>query len=263
MDKPLVRPARGRIVAIVQARMGSTRLPGKTLLEIAGKPFLLQLLERIAAARLVDQIVVATTKDPADQPIADAASGWGAGTFRGSENDVLDRFYKAATEAEAAIIIRITADDPFKDPDVNDLVVSRLIDNATLDYASNTIVPTYPEGLDVEVFTYEALARAWNEAKLPSEREHVTPYIWKHPEKFRIENVTHEPNLSHLRWTLDYEADLNFTRAVYERLYRGQIFRMKDVLDLLDREPALAEMNSGIVRNAGYAASVQREQQHI
>ena len=166
-------------------------------------------------------------------------------SFAGSEEDVLDRFYQAAKEYSADIIVRITADDPFKDPQVIDKVIGRYLDfKGPIDYVSNTIKPTYPLGLDVEVFSFESLERAWREANDPFEREHVTPYIWRHPEIFNLANVENDENLSHLRWTLDTEADLNFTREVYSRLYGGgNIFLMSEILDLLDENPWLARLN--------------------
>ena len=138
---------------------------------------------------------------------------------------IRDRFYQAAREFNAEIIVRITPDDPFKDPEVVDKVLSYYLSRqGDLDYVSNTIKPTYPEGLDVEAFSFRVLEQAWQEAKRPSEREHVTPYIWDHTELFRLANVENDKDLSHLRWTLDTEADLRFARKVYDRLYRGRVF---------------------------------------
>jgi spore coat polysaccharide biosynthesis protein SpsF len=248
-----------RIVAIIQARMGSSRLPGKTLADIAGKPLLAHVIERVRACRLVQQIVVATTTEPVDEAIISLSRQWGAKAYTGSAEDVLDRYYRAAKAADAGVIARITADDPFKDPDVIDEIIERLIDEPGLDYASNTIEPTYPEGLDVEAFTFEALSRAWEEATLPSDREHVTPYIWRQPDKFRAASIRRSPDLSGLRWTIDYKQDLEFTREVYARLYRGRVFRTEEILTLLETEPELAQINQGIIRNGGYLASLEKE----
>jgi spore coat polysaccharide biosynthesis protein SpsF len=250
---------RQSVVAIVQARMGSTRLPGKTLADISGKPLLAHILQRVQSCRTVGKVVVATTTDAADLPIVECSRQCGAATYAGSPEDVLDRYYQAARIAEARIVVRVTADDPFKDPVVIDEITGRLLAEPSLDYASNTLEPTYPEGLDVEAFTFAALERAWKESSLPSDREHVTPYIWRNPEKFRLLSVRRSPNLSHLRWTIDYEQDLRFTREVYARLYRGQVFSTEEILALLAAEPPLAEMNSGVVRNAGYLASLEKE----
>jgi spore coat polysaccharide biosynthesis protein SpsF len=251
------------VVAIVQARMESKRLPGKTLVDICGKPLLVHIIERIKRCSTIQTIAVATTSAPVDKVLIRLADKMGVSSYAGASEDVLDRFYYAAKLFKADVVVRITADDPFKDPRIVDLVTRRLLySSGELDYVSNTIAPTYPEGLDVEVFTFAALERAWHDACLDSEREHVTPYIWKHPELFRLYNVVHRPNLSHLRWTLDYEQDLAFARAVYERLYKpNRVFLMRDILNLLDREPQLARINAGIVRNAGYLKSIEQDKE--
>jgi len=255
------RVASCNVVAIVQARMGSSRLPGKTLVDIAGKPLLAHVVERVQASARIERLVIATTSEADDAKILGWAAENGVPSFAGSRDDVLDRFYQAAQCAAAEIIVRITADDPFKDPDVIDAVVDELISDSQLSYASNTIVPTFPEGLDVEAFRFSALARAWREAHLASDREHVTPYIWRNPALFFLKNIRYQEDLSSLRWTLDYEEDLEFTRRIYSRLYRGRIFKMQQILDLLREEPELARINSGVPRNAGYLLSLQREQQ--
>lgn len=245
-------------VAIIQARMGSTRLPGKSLADICGQPLLGRIIDRVAASRLVDVVMVATTKEAADDQLVDFVQQKGVPFYRGSVQDVLDRYYQAASLSSAGIIIRITADDPFKDPDVIDLVVGELLADPALDYASNTIEPTFPEGLDVEAFRQSALACAWREAKAPSEREHVTPYIWKHPETFRIRNVRRAgENLSGLRWTLDYDEDLQFAREIYACLDHCRLFKMNDIIQLLQSEPRLGAINTGIPRNQGYLKSLQ------
>lgn len=230
-------------------------------MDIAGRPFLGHVLDRVAAARSIHATVVATTVEPADDAIEHFVRAQGAEVYRGSVHDVLDRFQQAATRARADIVVRVTADDPFKDPGVIDDIVSRLLADPELDYASNTLEPSYPDGLDIEVFRARALARAWTEARLPSEREHVTPYIWKQPRLFRLLGVRYPRDLSHLRWTLDYEEDLRFTREVYARLYRGRVFGMDEILALLEREPDLTRINTGIQRNSAYFADVAREQQ--
>ncbi len=244
-----------RILAIVQARMGSSRLPGKCLADIAGKPLLQHVIDRARASTHVSDVVVATTCEPADTPLVAHLRSWGVPYFRGSTDDVLDRFYQASSHREADVIVRITADDPLKDPAVVDRVIARFLD-ASVDYASNTLEPTYPEGLDVEVFTHQALVRAWREASLRSEREHVTPYIWSHPDRFRLLSVTNDRDLSALRFTVDYADDLVFVRAVYAELYRGRVFGLSDVLALLERRPDLLELNRGIPRNEGYLRSL-------
>lgn len=243
--------------AIIQARMGSTRLPDKVLADIEGVPLIGRVIERTRAVRGIDTVVVATTTGREDDTLADYVSRQGVTVVRGSSDDVLARYQQAARAVDAATVMRITADDPFKDPDVCGLVLSRFIRaEGSVDYVSNTVELSYPEGLDVEVFSREALERAAQEANLPSEREHVTPYIYKRPDAFRIEQVVLDRDLSSLRWTLDYPEDLVFARAVYERLSNKPMFLMDDVLSLLAREPHLAALNQGFVRNAGYHASL-------
>lgn len=249
------------IVAIIQARMGSTRLPGKVLIDIQGKPLLEHVIDRVRMARLIDRMVIATTFNEKDKAIIEFAKNLNIPYYVGSEDDVLDRFYQTAKKYKAETIVRITADRPFEDPEVIDKVVSYYLSHKEgVDYVSNTIKPTYPEGLDVEGFSFEALGKAWKEAKKPSEREHVTPYIWNHPELFRLTNVENDEDLSHLRWTVDTEADLQFTREIYARLYHGQVFFMKDILALLSAEPELARINKGITRYEGYLRSLEQEQ---
>ncbi len=248
------------VIAIVQARMGSTRLPGKVLIDIQGKPLLEHVIERLRDSRFIDQIIIATTGNEGDRAIIEFAQSNGLSYYVGSEDDVLDRFYQAAKKFCTDTIVRITPDDPFKDTEVIDKVIGYYLENKDkLDYVSNTIKPTYPEGLDVEVFSFEALEKVWQEARKASEREHVTPYIWNNPELFRLANVESDEDLSHLRWTIDYEEDLRFVREVYARLYHGQVFFMRDILALLRAEPELAQINQGVVRNEGYLKSLERE----
>ena len=248
------------IAAIVQARMGSTRLPGKTLMDLAGRPLLGHLVDRARRIPGLDAVVVATTDRPADRAILDFAAAEGLPVYAGSENDVLDRFHQAADRFGVSVVVRVTPDCPLLDPTVAGLVLKRFLDaGGGLDYASNTQPPTFPDGQDTEVFSAAALARAWREARLPSEREHVTPYIWKHPDRFRLASVRHAEDLSALRWTVDEPADLDFVRAVHARLGAQGTFGMEDVLALLRREPALLEINRSLTRNEGYAKSLRAD----
>lgn len=244
-----------RVVAVIQARTGSSRLPGKALTAISGKPMFQHIVERMRVCATLDDIILATTTDSADRSLLRAAEELGVPGFAGSVDDVLDRTFLAARASGADIVVRVTGDDPLKDPGVTDRAV-RLLLTEHVDYVTNTLVPTFPEGIDIEVMTFAALTRAWKEARLLSEREHVTPFIWKHPEWFRITNFTHTSDLSSLRWTVDYPEDLAFVRAVYEALYIGSPFSMQDVLDLLARRPELGRINTGVARNAGYERSV-------
>lgn len=247
------------IIAIVQARMGSSRLPGKVLKEICGQPMLKLQLERLRRASLIDRLLVATTESQSDQPIFELCRQMGLKCFRGSENDVLDRFYQAAREAgagEGDAIVRLTADCPLADPEIVDRVIALYLDTGA-DYASNINPPTFPDGLDVEVFSYSSLGRAWSEAALASEREHVTPYIRNNEELFPSANLVNERDLSELRWTVDEAADLEMVRVVYNSLYFEKPgFVMQDVLDFLEKNPEAAEINRGFIRNEGYQRSL-------
>ncbi|HUR87793.1 MAG TPA: glycosyltransferase family protein [Ramlibacter sp.] len=249
-----------RTVAIVQARMGSTRAPNKVLADIAGHAMLAHVLQRTARAR-VDAIVVATTDKPEDDVLSHWVLESGlARVYRGSEHDVLDRFWRAANGAQADVIVRVTADDPLKDPQIIDHALSLLDGDASLDYVSNTLHPTFPEGLDIEVFRFRALDRANTEAKLASEREHVTPYIWKNPETFRVLNFEHAEDLSRWRWTVDKPEDIEFMRKVFSAFPPGNPMPYQAVIDYLRRHPEIAGINSGTARNEGYAKSLQKEQ---
>lgn len=251
------------IAVIIQARMGSSRLPGKVLEDLGGAPLLQYVIERASMARRPDVVVVATTQNQTDDRIGAFCLELGTIVFRGSEHDVLDRYYRAAEAIDANVIVRVTADCPFIDPDVLDRVVDAYLEGA-YDYSSNAIQRTYPDGLDVEVLSFEALDHAWREAKLTSEREHVTPFIWKNPDLFRICHVTLDRDLSSLRWTVDEPLDLEFVRQVYDRLGNlAGTFRMKDVLELLNEEPELQHINAGIELNEGYRRSVENDRKIV
>jgi spore coat polysaccharide biosynthesis protein SpsF len=245
--------------AIIQARTGSSRLPAKVLANILGKPLLVHVINRVKASKLVESVVIATTTNEADRVICKIAEENAVACFMGSEEDVLDRYYQAATKSSSDPIVRITADCPLIDPCIIDVVVRCYI-KGDCDYAANTLKPTYPDGLDVEVFGYEALERAWKEARWASEREHVTAYIRNNGERFRLVNVENSADLSHFRWTVDEEKDLKFVREVYKRLYKeGQIFYMGDILELLRKYPALEQINQGIRPNEGYLKSLRED----
>ena len=245
------------IAAIVQARMGSTRLPGKVLMDICGHPMLWHVVNRVRQAKLVDDVLVATSESTSDDPVAAFCEQAGIPCFRGSEDDVLDRYYQAAKWVGTDVIVRITADCPLIDPDVVDDVVKCYVDG-DYDYVSNISPPTLPDGLDTEVFSLEALERAWGEAKWQTEHEHVTPYIRKHPELFRVGNITYKENLASMRWTVDEPQDLEFVRAVYDHL-KSTSSGMAAVLDVLKKHPELMEINAGIRRNEGYQKSVRED----
>lgn len=234
-----------RLVAIVQARMGSSRLPGKALTDIFGRTMLARVVRRARRSALIDRLVVATTEKKADDAIVSECNSLGISCFRGSEDDVLDRYYQAAIAFSADSIVRITSDCPLIDPEIIDRVVQVFL-NSGLDYSSNTIENTYPRGLDVEVFTFNALEKAWHEASADFQHVHVTPYIYQHPEQFEILSVTCDEDWSHYRWTVDTSEDLALIRAVYAKINRDDLFSWRDVLELFRNDPNLAEVNSHI-----------------
>jgi spore coat polysaccharide biosynthesis protein SpsF len=245
-------------VAIVQARMASTRLPGKVLADIAGHPMLWHVLRRVGGSRLLDSVMVATTVDARDDAVVELARSAGVAVFRGSCDDVLDRYHRAAESAGAASVARITADCPLIDPAVIDRVLDAYLARE-VDYASNGLPPTFPDGLDTEVFRVEALADSWREATLPSEREHVTRFIREHPQRYRLANVRHREDLSALRWTVDQPEDLAFVRSVFAALGCDEDgFAMETVLELVRGEPRLA-VNAAIPRNQGLTESLRND----
>lgn len=241
-----------RVVAIIQARMGSTRLPGKIMLDLCGKTVLEHDLLRVKSSRRVDAIVVATTVACEDDRIAAEAQRCGVGVSRGSEEDVLARYYHAALEHRAEIVVRITSDCPLFDATLLDAMLEHFLasqqQEQPLDYMSNTLDRrTYPRGLDAEIFTFSALERAYREAQQNYEREHVTPYLYQHPEFFKLGGFCGETDNSRYRWTLDTDVDLELIRAVYEALYQeGELFTTRQVLDLMAANPKLADINAHV-----------------
>jgi spore coat polysaccharide biosynthesis protein SpsF len=238
-----------RVIAIVQARMGSTRLPGKVLKQLGGRSVLSWVIERVSQFSRIDSLLIATTVEPADDAVAKEAERCSAEVFRGNENDVLDRYYRGACHAGADVIVRITSDCPLIDPEVSDYTIQKFLDERP-DYASNALERTYPRGLDTEVLTFSALERAWREASEPYQRAHVTPYLYQNPDKFRLLSVKGEEDFSGYRWTLDTPEDADFLQEVYTRLGGSVDFSWRDVLGLLQREPALAEKNEHIRQKA-------------
>jgi spore coat polysaccharide biosynthesis protein SpsF len=247
-----------KTVAVIQARMTSSRLPGKVLMPLAGRPLLQHVVDRASRASRLDAVVVATTDRPSDDRVADFCRENGVGCFRGSENDVLDRYYQAARTFDVQTIVRLTADCPLLDPLVIDKTIQAFF-AGDCDYASNAIRRTYPDGLDAEVFRREALELAWREARLTSEREHVTPYIWKHPELFRLVHVANDVDYSEMRWTVDEPRDLEFVKSVFDHFGTSTDFGMADILALLREHPELGRINSSIPCNEGYEKSLQED----
>ena len=236
-----------RVVAIVQARMGSTRLPGKVMKRLAGHTVLSHVIRRLQVCRQVDQIVIATSAKKVDDTIVQEAKRHGVDCFRGSEEDVLERYYLAATEAGAEVVVRVTSDCPLLDPELIDRMISSFL-SSDIDYLSNSLQRCYPRGLDAEIFTFSALTQACREAQHAHEREHVTPYIYHHPELFRLQNYGGREDLSNHRWTLDTEEDWALIEAIYDALYleNKALFSTEEVLRLLDRRPELVALNAHV-----------------
>ncbi len=251
-----------KIVAIVQARMGSSRLPGKVLMEVNGKPIIWYIWERLGRVRGIDEIIVATSDDPANDPLADYVRGLGGAVFRGSEQDVLDRFYQAARVSSAGGIVRVTGDCPLLETDVIEKAVSLFRDTGA-DYVSNTMERTYPDGLDVEVVRFEALERAWKEARLPSQREHVTPFICVGAGFSRV-NFKQERDDSKERWVVDQAEDFELIRFILEQLYPANpFFTREDVLELKERYPEKFQVNGMISLNEGYTKSLEKDKDFL
>ena len=240
--------------------MASTRLPGKVLLDIEGKIMLQRIVERISRSEFINKIIVATTLENKDDEIEKfVTQNLNCEIFRGSENDVLDRFYKCAKKYHADLVIRVTADDPLKDPHIIDKAVEIMIKNSNLDYCSNTIQPTYPEGLDIEVIRFSSLERAFYKAIISSEREHVTPYIWKNKHKFNVHNFKFERDLSSWRWTIDKKVDLDFICCIFKEFKDNPFVTFEEVIKFIENNPEIMLINNEIVRNEGYIKSLKED----
>ncbi len=237
-----------KIVTVIQARTGSSRLPNKIFLPLADKPLLYRMYERVAASNLKGTIVIATTTDSIDDKVEKLCKEYQIDFYRGHPTDLLDRHYKAAKLFNADAVVKIPSDCPLIDKDIIDRVLDFFINNSNkYDYVSNLHPATYPDGNDVEVMSMSALENAWINSKRELEREHTTPYFWENPDKFKIGNVVWETGLDYSmshRFTIDYEKDYNFIKQVYDELYPiNNKFTLKDILDLLDRKPEIKKIN--------------------
>lgn len=236
------------VEAFIQVRMGSTRLPGKVLKKVLEKPLLDFLIERLSQSKEIDDIVILTSQQSADDVIVSFCQERGIPFFRGSEEDVLDRYYQAALQRKPDAVVRITADCPLIDPEIVDQVVQVFKKKyPEVDYVSNTLESTFPRGLDIEIFSFIALQKAAQCAIRPEEREHVTVYIYRHPEMFHLKNIAHVPILNFHRWTVDTIEDFDLIRLILENLYPSHPqFRLNDVLQLLVQHPKWSELNAHI-----------------
>jgi len=234
-------------VAIIQARSGSTRLPGKIFKNLACKPMLWHVVNRLSYSKMLKNIIIATTNLPEDDPVEVFCTENNISFYRGSSNDVLSRYYETAKIYNAAIVIRVTSDCPVIDPYIIDAMLTKFINEGHIDYMSNSIERTFPRGLDTEIFSFPALEKTYNEAKLDYEHEHVTPYIYNNPDKFVIKNYANETDLSSYRWTVDTAEDFRLIEEIYNSLYRqDKIFLFKDILKLIESRPELTKINRDI-----------------
>lgn len=234
-----------KVVAIIQSRMGSTRLPGKVLMDLHGRTMLERVVGRTRRAELIDEVLVATTPHETDEPIIEECRRLDIPCFLGSEEDVLERYNRAAEWCRADVVVRITSDCPLIDPSETDRVIRSFLDSRA-DYASNFIRRTYPRGLDTEAMSSATLAHAWLEARESYERIHVTPYIYGRPDTFQLLSVTGREDYSNYRWTVDTPEDLEFVREVYRQLGRRETAGWREVLALLQSNPRLAEINQSV-----------------
>lgn len=244
---------------MIQARMASTRLPKKIIKKIEGKTVLEHVIFRVKQIKNINKIILATTDKKEDDVLEKIAEKLDILVYHGSENDVLDRFYQTANLFKIDPIVRITADCPLIDPEIAEKVIN-LYFKGNYDYVSNIHPPTFPDGMDIEIFNFKSLKKAWKEAKLPSEREHVTPYITKNPKIFKVGNLINAKDLSHLRLTLDEEEDFILIKKIYKELCpQNPFFGLEDILKLLERKPELIKINQHIKRNEGYLKSLRED----
>jgi spore coat polysaccharide biosynthesis protein SpsF len=247
------------IAAFIQARLSSTRFPGKVLKPILGSPMLELEIERVKSCHSIDKVVVVTSTAPDDQQIVDLCKGLHVDFFCGNLKNVLDRFYQAALKFKPDHIVRLTGDCPLIDPEVIDSMIRLYLDHGS-SYGTNCMPPTYPDGLDAEIFTFRALAEAQQEATLPSHLEHISVFFEEQPERFSIVNLANSTDLSSLRWTVDEPEDFEFVKRVFENLYPlNPSFGMEDVLELLRKRPELVLLNKHYIRNEGLIKSKDKD----
>lgn len=238
-----------RCVAIIQARMGSTRLPGKVLADVNGRPLLARMLDRLSRSARVNEVAVATTVLPEDVAVAELCAARGVRCVRGDPADVLDRYHQAAQETRAELIVRLTGDCPLIDPQLVDLCVRAYLEaEPPVDLVVNRLPweRSYPIGLDTEVFGLAALEAAWAEAREPHQREHVVPFLYENPDRFSLIHLEADGDYGKYRWTVDEPVDLEVVRRIFAAFDGRDDFGWRDVLDLVRREPELARMNEAV-----------------
>lgn len=249
------------IGAIIQARMGSTRLPKKVIKKIEGKTVLEHVINRLKRIKNCPKVILATTDKKEEDVLEKIAKKLNISVFRGSEDDVLDRYYQTARLFKIDPIIRITADCPLLDSEVAEKVIDFYL-RGIYDYVSNVHPPTFPDGMDVEIFNFKTLEKSWQEIKLLSEREHVTSYITKHPKMFKVGNVVSKKDFNYLRLTLDEKDDLILIRKIYKELYsKNPFFGLEQILELFKKKPELIKINQHIKRNEGFLKSLKKDEE--
>ena len=244
-------------IAIIQVRMGSTRLPGKVLKKLNGITVLESLLNQLNYSKLLNDKIIATTSNSEDDVIVNFCKSKEIKYFRGSQDDVLDRYYNCAKKFSINTIIRITSDCPLMDPQVVDDVIDFYLKNS-YDYVNNFYKRTYPYGNDVEIFSLKVLEKVWEKATKPSEREHVTPYIYNNPDEFSLGWIENKENLSEFHWTIDRKEDLIFVQNIFKKISKRPIL-MKDIIDVIKDDPSLLEINKNTNPNEGYLKSIKEE----
>jgi len=244
-------------IVIIQVRMGSTRLPGKVLKKLNGITVLESLLNQLNYSKLLNDKIIATTSNSEDDVIVNFCKSKEIKCFRGSQDDVLDRYYNCAKKFSINTIIRITSDCPLMDPQVIDDVIDFYLKNS-YDYVNNFYKRTYPYGNDVEIFSIKVLEKVWEKATKPSEREHVTPYIYNNPDEFSLGWIENKENLSEFHWTIDRKEDLIFVQNIFKKISKRPIL-MKDIIDVIKNDPSLLEINKNTNPNEGYLKSIKEE----
>jgi len=250
------------IGCIIQARLGSTRLPGKVMKKLDAKYTVLDyVIKQIENSKLIDKIVIATTTLDEDDIIAKSAKEMNIDYFRGDSKDVLDRYYQCAKQFSFSTIVRITSDSPLIDPTITDKVIEKFV-HANYDYVCNTQPRTFPQGTETEVFSFTALEKIWKIAKLPSDREHVAPYFYTHSEDFHIFNVKNSENISHMRWCIDKENDLELVKILVNGINNRPILT-DDILEFIKTKPNLLELNKDNSINEGYFKSLEEDKEFL
>lgn len=247
------------ILGILQARMTSTRLPGKVMMSILGKPMFIRQIERIKRSKRIDRLILATSTDESDDIIEKVAKEYGIECYRGSLDDVLDRFYQVAKAYKPEHVVRLTADCPLTDWEVIDQIIDKHLKENN-DYTSNTIEPTFPDGLDAEILNFKALEEAWKKGEKISDRDNVTIYVYRRPEQFKLGSIKNNVDLSKLRWTVDEPEDFELIEKIYNSLYpENNSFLTQDILDLIAENPELESINSKFERNEGLKKCIEND----